>query len=296
MKNKSRLKTFWSRIRGKKPLSPLAEQVPVLNDWFASDVGLQLLKNEQAFLRDKLPDLFGYHLLQMSVADNLNLHESSSILHRFNASPQVYASEQSVNEPFTNEPFVNEQCASNKVVLSTNFESLPLEKDSVDVVILHHVLEYSENPHQVLKEVSRVLIPRGHLLIIGFNPYSLLGLWKVFAYLFSPQGHWQYKAIVKRRLLDWFKLLDLDCQHSQHLFYRPPFPKGKILQRLRFMEALGSKLHLPLGGVYTIVARKDIHGVTPVKMQWNDKKKRAVSLSAVRTKIQSKVPLKKDDT
>jgi ubiquinone/menaquinone biosynthesis C-methylase UbiE len=37
---------------------------------------------------------------------------------------------------------------------------LPLDSDSVDAIIAHHCLEFAASPHQVLREIQRVLTPR----------------------------------------------------------------------------------------------------------------------------------------
>ncbi len=52
--------------------------------------------------------------------------------------------------------------------------------DSIDLVFLPHTLEFSADPHQVLRETERVLIPEGRVIILGFNPLSSLGLWRLF--------------------------------------------------------------------------------------------------------------------
>ena len=51
----------------------------------------------------------------------------------------------------------------------------PLPRHSIDVVIIPHVLEFTRNPGAVLKEVERVLIAEGHLIITGFKPMELMG-------------------------------------------------------------------------------------------------------------------------
>ncbi|MCQ4062135.1 class I SAM-dependent methyltransferase, partial [Klebsiella pneumoniae] len=56
------------------------------------------------------------------------------------------------------------------------FEELPFESQSLDMIVLPHVLEFSEDPHQLLREVERVLMPEGRVVITGFNPMSLWGL------------------------------------------------------------------------------------------------------------------------
>ena len=53
---------------------------------------------------------------------------------------------------------------------------LPIATQSIDLVLLPHVLEFAEEPHAVLREVDRVMMPEGRLVIVGFNPWSLWGM------------------------------------------------------------------------------------------------------------------------
>src|SRR5690606_10094438 len=103
------------------------------------------------FLESELQDLFGYHLLQISIDPTLDLTRGSRISHRFSLTPQ--AKPQGALSPLVSE-----------------YHSLPFSSEALDLVLLHHLLDYSQTPHQLLREVSRVLIPRGHLVIVGFNP------------------------------------------------------------------------------------------------------------------------------
>jgi len=65
---------------------------------------------------------------------------------------------------------------SGRVQVETDYTALPFAAASIDLVLLPHVLEFASNPHQVLREVERVLVPEGQVVIAGFNPISLFGL------------------------------------------------------------------------------------------------------------------------
>ena len=47
---------------------------------------------------------------------------------------------------------------------------------SLDLLVLPHTLELSVDPHMALREVERVLVPEGRVVIAGLNPLSLWGL------------------------------------------------------------------------------------------------------------------------
>jgi SAM-dependent methyltransferase len=257
------LKNWW---RGEMADRPLAESIPSLTAWFAQPCGQRLLEDEQQVLDELLPSLFGYHLLQMSVCETVDLASGSPIHHRVTMLAHVDG--------------VPLPVVPGRQGLVSDFDQLPIESDSVDVVILHHVLDFSPHPHQVLKEINRILIPRGHVVIIGFNPYSLFGLWKAFASLFTRHTQWRYSSLAKRRLFDWFKLLDLEKARVTHTFFRPPGDSGLFLKRLSFLEKIGKRFSIPCGGVYIVLARKDICAVTPLKVAWEKTGKRLMGMAA----------------
>lgn len=266
-------------LRGEMADRPLSESIPQLSDWFAQPCGQLLLENEQAVINELLPSLFGYHLLQMSMSETVELSQASPIHHRISL----------MTRPNTN------QSVQKKCCLVSDFDQLPIESDSVDVVVLHHVLDFSPNPHQVLKEVNRILIPRGHVIIIGFNPFSLFGLWKAFASLFTNNPHWRYSSIAKRRLFDWFKLLDLEKAKVTHTFFRPPCTSAILLRRLSFLETAGKKLNMPFGGAYVVLARKDVGAIIPIKAPWEKHGKRLMGMATARPTSPRSYLKNKDD-
>src|SRR6266849_1530340 len=85
---------------------------------------------------------------------------------------------------------------------------LPLASQSVDLVALPHVLEFHHNPHDVLREVERVLMPEGQVVISGFNSASLWRLRQVFSR--KAGAPWDGRFIGLVRLKEWLKLLGLE--------------------------------------------------------------------------------------
>jgi ubiquinone/menaquinone biosynthesis C-methylase UbiE/DNA-binding HxlR family transcriptional regulator len=51
--------------------------------------------------------------------------------------------------------------------------NLPLGRDSFDVVTVHQVLHFLDDPERALAEAARVLRPGGRLLIVDFAPHKL---------------------------------------------------------------------------------------------------------------------------
>ncbi len=50
---------------------------------------------------------------------------------------------------------------------------VPMDSGCADVVTLHHVLHFLDDPAAAIREASRLLRPRGRLLIVDFAPHGL---------------------------------------------------------------------------------------------------------------------------
>ena len=227
---------------------PLKNSLRPVSDWFASPLGQMLIDKEQDCINTEVRDLFGYHLLQLSVVEHLDLTQASRISHRFALYP--HAAEQPI------------------ITGVADFTHLPLPPNSIDLVLLHHILDYSPRPHQVLREAASTLISQGHLIVIGFNPWSLLGFWRWLVRFFSDAPQWRQQSLRLGRLLDWLAVLDFEPVSVRQGFFYPPCEKPGVTKYLQWMERWGKRLCLPWGGFYVIVARKDSLALTPIKPQW----------------------------
>jgi len=206
------------------------------------------LRAERRELDEVLPNLFGYHLLQVgSPADDV-LCAASLIPNRVLM--------ESVLEPGKRRPLILAQA-----------QALPIQSDSVDVVMLAHTLEFEPDPHQVLREADRVLVPEGHVVILGFNPWSPWGLWHLLISRWAmPPWNGQFRSM--RRIRDWLSLLGFDTTVSRGFFFRPPLHHDGVMRRLRVMERLGRRLWPFAGAVYIVVAKKRVTTLTPIRPRW----------------------------
>ena len=251
-----------------------------LANWYSTPLGQDLLRSQKRILAQQLSCLFGYHLMQLSVIPDEKLFSSSRINHCFSFSPTT-----STNQEF--------KC----VRTLAEYEALPLEDEVVDVTLLHHVLEFSQNPQQILKEAARVTIPNGYIVLLGFNPASILGLIKPFAQVFSSSVIWRRKTLRIGRIKDWLEFLDFSCIDVRYTSFNLPINNKKYLSQSRFLRKFFVGREWPLGGSYCLLARKDKVGLTPIKPTWEPQRfmdvvplpKRSVS-AQVSAKV---LPLKK---
>jgi SAM-dependent methyltransferase len=219
-----------------------------LSEWFATPQGGYVLAREQAYFDRTVSDIFGYNALQLGLSGDAFLTSNRMPL-RFSAGNQD----------------------GNAVRLICT--ELPFDCDCLDLVVMPHVLEFSENPHQVLREVVRALRPEGNLIISGFNPRSLWGLQKTLGgrALRKRQGFpWNGHFIALPRLKDWLALLGFEVVGGRFNAYAPPLQKTKWLERFSFMEAAGDRWWAVSGGVYFVHAIKRVHGMRLIKPQWNE--------------------------
>jgi SAM-dependent methyltransferase len=207
-----------------------------LESWYDSDNGRYLLQTTRDVLQERLATSFGYHILQLGMTRGHPLLDASPINHR------IYAGER----------------AGAGVGLLCSGDEIPLDSDSIDTVIAHHSLEFTPNPHQVLREIQRVLTPQGQLLVVAFNPFSLFGLSTRLRGL-SRRSLWhRHQPVSEKRLTDWLHLLGCEVQSSTRLYGVPPVGRGRLRRMLSACDAWHKRNNLPGGGVYVLHAIKQV--------------------------------------
>ena len=219
-----------------------------LHAWYERPIGKLLRQHERIQLEHALGTLFGYHIVQVGCLSGDNLLSSSRISHHLVVDPAGHSDWKNAS-------------------LCAYPDAIPLASDSVDVVVLPHTLEFDRDPHQILREVDRILIPEGHVVVLGFNPWSLWGLRSLLQQR-SRVVPWCGDFLSISRLKDWVGLLGYDVVAIQCFFYRPPFQRRGIMRKLKFMERAGKKLWPRSAGCYTLVAKKRVTTITPIKPRW----------------------------
>jgi len=157
---------------------------------------------------------------------------------------------------------------------------LPLASQSVDLVVLPHVLEGHPNPHDVLREVERVLRPEGQVVISGFNTISLWRARQLFASRHNG-APWDAKFIGLLRLREWLRVLGFDLNGGKFGCYAPPFRNELWLKRFAFMEKAGARWWPVTGGVYVVRAVKRVHAMRIVTPAWRQERARRRALAPV---------------
>ncbi len=61
--------------------------------------------------------------------------------------------------------------------------ALPFEADGFDVVTIHHVLHYADDPAAALAEAARVVRPGGTVLVVDFSPHDMVELKREHAHV-----------------------------------------------------------------------------------------------------------------
>lgn len=228
-------------------VTELCSQREMLRAWFADKLGTALLDQEQTALDAVLQDLFGYYLLQLGWVAPRDILAESRIRMRVVMDVDV---PRGIGYPHA-------------VAMP---EMVPVQGDSLDVVVLQHTLEFAKDPHVVLREVDRMLIPEGHVVIVAFNPWSLWGAWRLLRRR-SKRYPWCGRFLSVTRMKDWMGLLGFDTVRVMPLFYRPPIGHEGIMRRLRFMDKLGVRGWPILAGANIIVAQKRMATLTPIKLR-----------------------------
>ncbi len=213
--------------------------------WYATQPGARVGAHERDVLCGMVSDLFGYQLLQLGeLGPDMGHLEHCPVQRKTLVSHRA-------------------QPGQGGVILAQP-QRLPVASDSIDAVILVHTLDFSSDPHEVLREVERVLIAGGRVIVIGFNPFSLWGLWRVFG-RWRGGVPWCGNFLAYSRLNDWLSLMGFGIERMDVMEFRPPTRKA----RLPGVERVGRRVWPMLAGIYMVRAVKRVSRVTPIPQRWS---------------------------
>lgn len=209
--------------------------------WFATPLGRYLLAREQAWFDRTVADIFGFHAIQIGLPECPFLAQSR-IADRWTVDCGPPA--QTLADP----------------------RWLPFPENSLDLIVLPHALEFSDDPHQLLREVYRAVRPEGQVVIAGFNPFSLFGAKRYFGR--AQTLPWNGNFIALYRLKDWLALLGFEVTGGGLDCYVPPFAQEKWFGRFGFFESAGDRWWPVAGGVYFLRATKKVLGMRVITPAW----------------------------
>lgn len=207
--------------------------------WWQSPLGVYLTQTEQRWLQSRAGGFNGYFQLQLG--------GDKSIL-----------------------PELSRPCCQSwldpRGEVNSDPRFLPFKSDSIDQLLIQHMLEFAEQPHQLLREADRVLAEDGKIIVFCFNPMSLWGLKRLFNR--RKKFPWQGHFFSRMRLKDWLVLLDYDVVESRSIVFQPPMRRSKMLQRFAAFAALGQRFWPYFGAVTVLVAKKRSVIITPIRPAW----------------------------
>lgn len=208
--------------------------------WLATPLGRYVALSEMAWYERAAVDLFGYKAIQLELPQ-IDCLRSNRMPWRLQAG----------------------EAAGTQ--LKCTAHELPFSEQSLDLIALPHVLDFSPDPYAVLRECQRVLRAEGRLLVTGFNPWSLWGLRRLKPNQDMP---WKGNFVALPKLKDWLTELDLQMVSDAHLCYRPPIQRVGWLEKSRFFDQAGDRLWPAGGGVYCVEVVKRVCGMHVIEPQW----------------------------
>jgi SAM-dependent methyltransferase len=216
-----------------------------LADWLGTPLGTAVLAIERDLLQEQLVDLVGFELLQfVAWGDGAELADSARTQHRRLLDPQ----------------------ATGAGAIRADYHALPVASGTIEAVLLPHTLEHAARPHELLREVDRVLRGEGHLVICGFSPLSFWGLRHALAGRHFPPV--VERLLSEHRIRDWLRLLGFEITCTRRYLFAPPSQSIAASRAAAWLEVRGRQFATPLAGAYLIKARKRVHAVTPIRPVW----------------------------
>lgn len=216
-------------------------------DWSELPRGEELQSVIGSVCNDLSQRIFGYHLVKLGALSSEIALPDCAIRH------QVCQTH-------------SEQPSSTLVSPS---HTLPYIENSVDGFLLANELDFAQDPHEILREVDRVITANGYLIISGFNPYSLTGLARFLPYK-RKSPLFQARFFSSHRITDWLHLLGFEIVERRHIVYSALFSNKRAGHSTAWQQWC-SKYCPWCSSVYVLMARKRGLPMTTIKAKWKVK-------------------------
>ena len=223
--------------------SAQSEAAHALRRWWSTPAGRALIAAEAMMVAEALEDVFGWECLQIGAwGEGRQLLGACRTRHRaVLARPSL----------------------SPDADIFGRMSQLPVASDAIDAVLMPHTLEFAADPYAIVRETDRVLVGEGHLVVLGFQPWSLWGRRARFSRSGFPPG--LRRVLSERRVREWLALLGYEVFTARRYLYRSPWAGGladgegpdRLLRR-------GLTYPLP-AGAYLLKARKQVYTLTPMR-------------------------------
>lgn len=225
-----------------------------LSRFYQTPKGLSLLNDEKLLIDRSLAKVFGYYLVQLGITCDEDLTKNCRVSHKVFADlafPKYLT-------PETIQEFVQ-----------ADLNYLPFRNDSIDAVVMPHTLEAVSDPYHLLRQVDKMLVPEGHILITGFNPFGCQIIRQKLGE--NRQSFAQANLVKESRVVDWLNVLGYEIEKVTYSSLSCVTKDIETYQPSRFLLSLEhwmDKVGLDLGNVYCVLAKKKVGSPTPVGLNW----------------------------
>lgn len=217
------------------------------NHWLhESFLGRSIIAAEKNLLASLLETHYGKHAILLGAPNQFSLLEAGKLPCHSLVSPFVAHERQ-------------------PGFIEGDYHDLPIDTACADLVVLPHTLEYLDNPRSLVSEACRIAKPEGLIVVMGFNPYSMWGVKKIFSR--KRNTPWIGSFHQPHAVKNWLKLFDCHIEQHSSILLRPPIGHEGAYNKLQFMEMVNNLIPY-VGGIYCIVARAKTIPLTPIRMKW----------------------------
>jgi SAM-dependent methyltransferase len=224
--------------------------------WCNSPPGQAVLGFESRVLQEVLTDVVGFEMLQVG---------------RWGEDAELARAARTQNHRLVAPD------ARGRGAVRAHYDALPIASASVEGVLLPHTLEHAPDPHELLREVERVLMSEGRLVVCGFGPLGPWGLRdRLSGGRFLPYAS---RLLGEGRIRDWLGLLGFEVEHAQSYLFTAPWRGRRRAGPDGWFERRGPELLAPLAGAYVVKARKRVRALTPIRPVWQRKPAVAVGVA-----------------
>jgi SAM-dependent methyltransferase len=226
----------------------LSNQTPFdIDSWYQQPIGKNVAALEKQQINLLPKNLLGPSILHLGTS----IHCNGSHIH--NKQPSI---------------IVKPIHSSTACHVRSSYADLPFAASSFDTIILPHILECTSNPKAIILESWQTLAPEGHLIILGFNPFSFNHLWYLFdkTKLGLPE-HAKFYSINK--IFQWLKNESYEVISTHNFCYQPITPNLKLTNNWVTLEKLANWLLPSCGGLYLLILKKRVLTLTPLRLRWS---------------------------